>query len=72
MTTKMKNQKPNLPTEGDNIKIMGLYGIVAAVEPYTDWSWRVIIDVPMVTSMDTITLIVPTDYRTTDGAPVIA
>lgn len=62
--------RPTLPEVGDRSTLFGLTGTVTAVEPQDDWNWAVTIEfVGSFHTSETTTVLLPTDFRTTDGMP---
>lgn len=56
---------------GASVTIFGLLGTVTVVEPETDYTWSVEIEIRTTEgALEMMTLSVPTDFRTTDGHPV--
>lgn len=56
---------------GAEIEIFGMTGTVVDIEPASDWFWTATVSVRKIghTDSETITLTVPTDFRTDDGYP---
>ncbi len=60
--------RPSLPVEGDTLNVLGIWGTVEHVEPQDDWTWRIIVKVKNGGGFnEEMVLLMPTDYRTTDG-----
>lgn len=55
---------PQLPKVGDSIAVFGVDASVQFVEPQSDWMWSV---KARTVVGEVLTVLVPTDYRTTDG-----
>jgi hypothetical protein len=64
---------PALPMVGDHMTVCGITGTVQTVEPASDWYFSVVL---LVTDGGgagvTMTLVIPTDYRTDDGQAAYA
>lgn len=55
---------------GAEITIFGMVGTISVVEPESDWFWSVEVEIRTTGgTLETMTMTVPTDFRTTDGYP---
>lgn len=60
--------KPNLPTPGDNVRIMGIEAKVLVVEPQSDYAWRIeLSSISVLGSAERWSIELPTDYHTITG-----
>lgn len=53
---------------GAEIEIFGMVGTVTIVEPASDWYWDVTVNVEGSSGIDTLSMRVPTDFRTDGNA----
>lgn len=62
--------KPTLPSPGDKFSLFGITGTVAFVTAQDDWTWSVEVEVQSAGgSIEGMTILVPTDFRTDNGQP---
>lgn len=71
-TTTRPGLSPVIPAVGHPFHVFGLTAVVTIVEPQDDYLWRVEavidgLDRDVHGEPETIVVLVPTDYRTTDG-----